>query len=104
MRIGAAASDGFQDRLLHLADTAFVALVEGPLLDALGSDQSRLRQDLQVLAGGRLADAQLVGDKPPAYPILHQVAIDLARKMGDRVLEPFEDLKPTFASECPHCL
>src|SRR5258707_9603862 len=97
MRIGPIASDGFEDRLLHLMDTEFVAPVEGPLLDALRSDQPRLRQYLQVLTGGRLADAQLVGDQHPAYPVLHQIAIDLRRENTGPGLQPFRGPEPAVA-------
>jgi|SRR5215813_5912099 len=75
---------------LHFGDPFLVPLVEGPLLDTLGSQQSCLSQDPEVLAGRRLRDAELLSDEHTAYAIAHQVAVDLRGKVRPRVLEPAE--------------
>src|SRR5690242_17478282 len=43
----------------ELFDPGFVAPVERPLFDSLAADQTGLRQNLEVLARGRLAHAEL---------------------------------------------
>ena len=101
MRIGIVSSDIFEDRLFDRADLDLVALVECPLFDPLGPDQFRLHQNLQVLAGGRLADPELIGDQYAADAVLDQVAINLRRKIRARVLQPFQDLQPAVARQRP---
>src|SRR5207237_7557694 len=81
------------DRALDRADRVLVAPVEGPLLDALGAQQAGLGQHLQMLAHGRLADAELLGDQHAANAVARQVAVDLRRKMPLWLLQPFEDLE-----------
>jgi len=81
-----------QNGLLDLPDLDLVALIEGPLFDPLGTSQSGMAQYFHVFAGGRLAHAKLARDQAPAYPILHQIAIDLRREMLCRFLKPLEDL------------
>ena len=85
---------GFQ-----LGNARFIALVERPLLDALGAHQSGLRQYFQVLAHGGLADAELLGDQHPADPVLDQVAVDLRAKMRPGAFQPFQDQQPPIAGE-----
>ena len=83
----------------QLRDARFIALVERPLLDALGAHQSGLRQYLQMLAHGGLADAELLGDQHPADPVLDKVAVDLRAKMRPRAFQPFQDQQPPIAGE-----
>ena len=52
-----------ENQFLEFANARFVALVEGPLFDPLAADQSRLHQNLQMLACGGLAYVQLPGDR-----------------------------------------
>src|SRR2546422_8095999 len=80
-------------RALHFGDPLLVPLVERPLLDPLGTHEPGLRQDLQMLAGGRLADAQLRGDEHAADAVAHEVAVDLRRGGGARGSGPAEDLE-----------
>jgi len=80
--------------LLDLSELGLIALVEGPLLDALCPDQPCSRQDLKVFAGRRLADAELSRDQQPADSILDQVPIDLRREVFPRLFEPFQDSPP----------
>src|SRR5262245_43459641 len=79
---------------LQAADRAFVPLVEGPLLDPPRAQQAGLRQHLEMLAHGRLADAELLGDQHAAHAILDQVAVDLRAEMARWILQPFQDLQP----------
>src|SRR5690349_13495126 len=68
------------NRLLDTADRVLVAPVEGPLFDALGAQQAGRTQDFEVLAHGRLADAELLGDQHAAHAVLRQVAVLLRRE------------------------
>src|SRR2546422_6550432 len=86
-------------RALHFGDPLLVPLVERPLLDPLGTHESGLRQDLQMLAGGRLANAQLRGDEHAADAVAHEVAVDLRREVGARRPEPAEGLEAALV--CP---
>src|SRR6266567_4232266 len=90
---------GRAERALHLGDALLVTLVERPLLDALGANESRVRQDPQLLAGGRLAHAELVRDEHAAHAVAHEVAVDLPRKVRARRLEPAEDLQALLVRE-----
>src|SRR5258706_10633552 len=90
-----------RDRPLELLDPALVPLVERPLLDPPGPDESRMGEDPHVLAEGRLADAELAGDEHAADAVVDEVAVDLGREMRHRILEPFEDLDPSFVGERP---
>ena len=79
----------------------FIALVEGPLFDALGFYESRLQEDFHMLAGGGLAYAELLGNEHAANAVFHQVAIDLRAKVLPRVLQPIEDLQATVIRQGP---
>src|SRR5207249_9362771 len=83
---------GRAERALHLGDPLLVTLVERPLLDPLGADESGVRQDSQMLAGGRLADTELRRDEHAAHAVAHEIAVGLAREVRARRLEPAEDL------------
>src|SRR3954471_1888988 len=78
-------------RPLHFRDPLLVAFVERPLLDALAADESCAGQHLEMLAGGRGADAELFGDAGAADAVFGQVAVDLGREVRDGVLEPGKD-------------
>src|SRR5262245_19878725 len=84
---------------LHGVDAGLVPLVERPLLDPFGPEESGLRQDPQVLARGGLADAQLLGDEHAAHAILDEIAIDLTREVRQRPLEPLENPKAPLVGE-----
>jgi hypothetical protein len=88
-----------EEARLDRADLAFIAAVEGPLLDSLGAQQSGLDQDPHMFAQGRLADAELFGDEKRADAILDQIAVGLRREMGARVLQPVEDLETALVGE-----
>jgi len=91
--------DAFHDHLLHLLDARFVTLVERPLLDALGAHEFGAQQDLHVLAGRWLADAELFRDEHAAHPVFNEVAIHLRAEMPARALQPFQDLQPAFVRQ-----
>src|SRR5215831_7580644 len=63
--------------LLGPGDAVLVALVEDPLLDLLAPDQARPRQQFQMLAAGRRADAQLLRDEQRAHAVFDQIAVAL---------------------------
>ena len=86
-----------------MSDSGLVALVERPLLDALGACQTRLAQNLHVFARGRLAYAKLACNQASANPILHQIAIDLRREVLGRVLKLLKNLQPALVRESPDC-
>jgi hypothetical protein len=65
---------------LEFADSVLVALIEYPLFDSQGSDEARLRENLQVLACSGLAHAEFVRDEYTANAVFDQVAIDLRGK------------------------
>src|SRR5215470_19483699 len=79
-------------RLLCLGDAVLVALVEDPLLDLLAPDQARPGEQLQMLAAGRRADAQLLRDEQRAYAVFDQIAIALRWEVGRGVTQPLKDL------------
>src|SRR6267142_1033350 len=85
--------------LLCLGDAFLVALVEDPLLDLLAPDQAGPRQQLQVLAAGRLADAQLLRDKQRADAVLDEVAVELRGEVGHRVTQPLKDPKALLVAQ-----
>src|SRR5215510_13881314 len=85
--------------LLCLGDPLLVALVEDPLLDPLASDQARPGEQLQVLAAGRRADAQLLGDEQCAHAVFGEVAVALRWEVGHRVTQPLQDLKALLAAQ-----
>ena len=90
---GEPALQGGLKSALDFGNTLLVPLIEGPLLDSFRSQQSRLSQDSKVLAGRRLGDAKLLGNKYAAYPVADQVAVDLGRKVRPWVLEPAQYLQ-----------
>ena len=63
-------------------DRAFIPSIENPLLDALGRHQSRRDEHAHMLAHGRLAHAELLGDQEAAYAVGLEVAIDLRPENG----------------------
>jgi hypothetical protein len=56
-------------------------------------------QDAQVLAGRRLANAELGRDEHAAHAIAHEITVDLAREVRARRLEPAENLQPLLVRE-----
>ena len=95
----AVASDLREHCCFQLGDAGFVAFVECPLLDTLGAQQPCLRQDLQMLAHGRLTHAELFGDQHAADPVLDEVTVDLLAKMRPRAFQPLQDQEPPIAGE-----
>src|SRR5579863_777381 len=91
IRIQPAPLDLREDHLLDSLDRGFVALVESPLLDALAADEAGANQNIQVVAGGGLADGQLARDEHAANAVLHQIAVHLRREMLARILQPIEN-------------
>lgn len=85
--------------MFHLLDGRVVALVERPLLDPFAANEARTRQDLQMLAGGGLTNAQLLRDQQAANTIVDEVAIDLRRKMFGRSFQPLQNLKSLVVTE-----
>jgi|SRR5450631_2887354 hypothetical protein len=79
------------EHLLRLGDTVLVAPVEHPLLNLPAPDQARPAEQLQMLAAGRLADAEFLGNELGAHAVPDQVAIALRREMRLRVTEPLQD-------------
>src|SRR5215472_6096582 len=88
--------------LLCLRDAVFVALVEHPLLDLLAADQPRLAEHLQMLAAGRLAHAELLGDEQRTDPVAHQVTVALGREMPLGVTQPRQDQQALVAGQRLH--
>jgi hypothetical protein len=82
---------------LERPDAFLVALVEGPLFDALGPHSADLDQEFHVLGYGRLTYPQLLCDQEAANPVLYEIAVDLRAEMRGGVFEPTEDLQPRFA-------
>jgi hypothetical protein len=84
------------NELLEFSDADFIAPIKRPLPDPLGEQKAGLGQDLQVLACGRLAYAQLFGEQEPADTVFDQVPIYLRTEMGNGVFQPVQDLKTPF--------
>jgi len=72
-------------------DCGFVSHIESPLFDTLAADQAGLCECLEMLAGCRLAHAELAGDEHSAHAILDEVAVDLWREVLSGLPEPIED-------------
>jgi hypothetical protein len=72
-------SNPLGNRSLDCLDCFLTAFVEGPFLDALAGEESRLRADLQMFRNRRLAHAQL--ESGARRPVLNQVSVDLGREM-----------------------
>src|ERR671919_551751 len=85
--------------LLELFDAGLVASVEGPLLDPFGTKEPGLQQAPEVLACGRLADAELLGDEQPAHAVLDQIAVDLRWKVRLGLLQPLQDQEPALVGQ-----
>src|SRR6266478_340489 len=83
--------EGLTEHPAGLGDALLVSAVEGPLLDPLRLDQAQAGKDLEVLVRAGLRDAELVGDEEAAHALLDQVAVDLGREVGPRLLQPIED-------------
>jgi len=83
----------------HFFDCRIVALVERPLLDPFAADKAGARQDLQMLTGGWLSDAKLLGDQQATNPVVDQVTVHLRRKMLGRSFEPLQNLESLFITE-----
>src|SRR5258708_923960 len=88
-----------QDLFLDLADLGFVAPIKGPLLDPLGPNEPGPRQHLQMLAGGRLAHSQLLGDEHAADAVLDQIAVLLRAEVPLWLLQPLQDLEAALIGE-----
>ena len=88
----APSSNAGDDGFLEYANNGLIALIERPLLDPFGAQQPCLRQHLEVFARGRWADPELRGDEYPTDAVRDQVAVDLGRKVGRRILQPRENM------------
>lgn len=84
---------------LYTSNAFFIPLVKGPLFDALGSKDTDLDEDSQMLADSRLSNAKFFGDKQAADPIFDKVAFDLWGKMRARILQPAHDLQPNVVGK-----
>src|SRR6266700_6569158 len=99
----ALASDLGHDQLFELPNAALIALVEGPLFDSFPPDEPGLRQDFEMFAGGRLADAEFLCNEHAAHSIFDQVSINLGREVLAWLLEPFQDLPPPLTGQRAEC-
>jgi hypothetical protein len=95
------ASDLLQNLRLEFSEPCLVAPIKCPLFDALRPDEPRLREDFEVFADSGVADAKFLRDVHSAHAILHQVAVDLLRKMFRRRAQPFQDLQAAWIRNCP---
>jgi len=73
------------DHALDRRDRVLVALVHGPLLDALGAHQPGRDQDAHMFAEGRRADAEFFGNQQTTDAIFDQIAVNLRPEMLFRV-------------------
>ncbi len=97
---GAVASlDLREDELFDFAYARFIALIEGPLLDALAANQAGNIQDFEMFAGGGLADAQFPGDVEAANAVTEEIAVDLRGKVAAGILEPGQNLEAAATGE-----
>lgn len=94
-------SDFCGNQSLHRFDGSFIPFVKDPLFDFLVPEKARLTKNAQMLACSRLANAQFPRDEYSANSILHQIAIQLGRKMLARIFQPLQNLKPPCAGKSP---
>src|ERR1022692_1484097 len=85
--------------LLYPGDAVLVALVEDPLPDLPAPDQARPGEQLQMLAAGQRADAQLLRDEQRAHAVFDQITVALRREVGHRVTQPLQDLKALLIAQ-----
>lgn len=100
---GLSESDPRGDCFLDFFDVCLISPVKGPLFDAFRADQPGLLQNLQVFAGGGLADAQLSCEEQAANSIFDQVSVHLRRKVCPWILQPFQDSQPARTGQCGEC-
>src|SRR5690242_8584595 len=71
----------FAEHALDFADCGFIALIECPLLNAFPADEAGGNEDVEMLAGGRLAHLQLAGNEEAADTVLYKIPIHLRREV-----------------------
>ena len=81
-----------QNGFFDLPDFGLIALVEDPLLDSFGAGHPGLAENSHVFARGRLTYAKLARNQAAANAVLHQIAIDLRRKVLCRFFKPLKNL------------
>jgi hypothetical protein len=91
----------YRNHLFELPDARLVPFVKRPLPDPLAVDQASLRQNLQVLTGGGLANGQLFRDEQTTHAILHKIAVDLRPEVRPRIVHPFENLQASVIGDGP---
>lgn len=89
------------DETLQPSDCALVSFVKRPLLDALGSQESRACQDVEVFTRRRLTYLQLASNEEAADAVLDEISVDLRREMSPGGLQPLQDLASGVAGDCP---
>lgn len=52
-----------------------------------------------MLAGGRLTDAQFLGDEEAADAVFDEIAVNLRSEMRLGILQPIHDLEPAIVGE-----
>lgn len=87
---------------LRFGDPFLIALVKGPLPDPFRPHQTGLHEDAQVLAGGGLADAELLGNEDSADAVADEVTVDLLREVPARILEPAQDFQALLIGQGLH--
>jgi hypothetical protein len=62
-----------------------------------------LAQNPHVFTQRRLTNTQLLCDEHRAHAVLHQISVNLRAKVRLRVLQPIEDLEPSFIADGLNC-
>jgi hypothetical protein len=76
-----------------------IAFVKRPLLDFLAADETGLREDFQMHAGGGVADFEFSSDQQAANAVGYEVAIALRGEVAGGPLEPVQDEEAIFVRE-----
>lgn len=87
------------ERALDRHDSLLIALIERPLPDPLGSNESRLHQDSQMLAGGWLPDPELLRNEQAAHAVVDEIAFSLWGEVRSWILQPSENLETSVVGQ-----
>jgi hypothetical protein len=93
--------DALNDRALQFLYARLIALVKGPLLDALCAHESGFYKNFHVRAGCRLAHAQFLCDQHAAHAIVDEIAVYLGPEVFAGLLQPLQDLQPAVVGHGP---
>jgi hypothetical protein len=88
-----------RDRTFNGLNRILISLVKRPLLNALASEETNLREDLQMLRDRGVADAELARDEQSANAVFDEIAVALGREVALGVFQPLQNLETAMVAE-----